>query len=118
LTIKSRKRVPLEDIIAEKLRALLQQPIRHRNRWQDVFDIARIVLHPEAQLDIDKVSTFFVRKCQHRDIQPHKSSFDENVRGLAEVDYDKRLRIQAPDNYIPFDDAWNAVLGMVRRLDF
>lgn len=30
----------LEELIAEKLRALLQQPIRRRNRRQDVYDIA------------------------------------------------------------------------------
>ena len=30
----------LREIIAEKLRALLQQPIRNRNRRQDVYDIA------------------------------------------------------------------------------
>jgi len=33
----------LEDIVSEKLRALLQQPIRNRNRRQDLLDIAVIV---------------------------------------------------------------------------
>jgi len=33
----------LEDIVAEKLRALLQQKLRNRHRWQDVFDIAHLM---------------------------------------------------------------------------
>ncbi len=41
----------LEDIIAEKLRCLLQQVIRKRRRPQDVFDIARAV---RARSDVDR----------------------------------------------------------------
>lgn len=33
----------IHELIAEKFRALLQQPIRNRNRRQDVYDISRIV---------------------------------------------------------------------------
>lgn len=41
----------LEDIVAEKLRALLQQPVRNRVRRQDVLDIAVLL---ERHLELDR----------------------------------------------------------------
>ena len=45
----------LTELIAEKLRALLQQVVRKRNRRQDVFDIAWLLNKYPSEL-IDKVS--------------------------------------------------------------
>ena len=52
----------LEDILAEKLRALLQQPIRKRSRPQDVFDLASMISQVGAGLDIAKISRFLIEK--------------------------------------------------------
>jgi predicted nucleotidyltransferase component of viral defense system len=52
----------LEDILAEKLRALLQQVIRNRTRPQDAFDIARMVRQHGASLDYGKIATYLVIK--------------------------------------------------------
>jgi predicted nucleotidyltransferase component of viral defense system len=105
----------LEDILAEKLRALLQQPIRNRNRPQDVYDIASRTTEPGALIDVEKVSEFLVRKCEPRGIAPRKSSYDESVQRLARQMYDQEIEAQAAD-FIPFDQAWAEVLAFVGRL--
>ncbi len=106
----------LEDIIAEKLRAMLQQPLRNRLRPQDVYDVAHYWLKPNAQLDPLKITRLFIRKCQKRDIEPRKSAFDEEVRAHAATEYDASIRRQTGERFIPFEDAWNAVLRLVAAL--
>tara|TARA_R110002111_G_scaffold117466_3_gene179511 strand:+ start:12079 stop:12789 length:711 start_codon:yes stop_codon:yes gene_type:complete len=105
----------LEDIIAEKLRSLLQQKIRNRNRWQDVYDVCTYVRR--ADFDRAKVADFLKQKSIIREIDATKSSFDDEIRHRASADYEKRVRTEAPDNFIPFDEAWNAVISLVKTLD-
>jgi len=105
----------LEDILAEKLRSLLQQKSRHRNRFQDVYDIARYA--SEINIDPNKVAEYLKQKSRIRGIDVRKSSFDEETRRLAAQDYDSRIHQQAPRNFIPFEDAWQNVLSLVHSLD-
>jgi predicted nucleotidyltransferase component of viral defense system len=105
----------LEDILAEKLRSLLQQKTRNRNRCQDVYDIAKYVRQPS--IDRDKIGRFLVQKAKIRDINVRKSSFDDVIRKMASGDYDLRIHEQAPNNFIPFDDAWQDVSSLVQSLD-
>lgn len=105
----------LEDIVAEKLRALLQQTIRNRSRPQDVYDIASRVRESGPSIDVQKVSEFLIRKSWARGIRPRKSSFGEAVRGSAAVRYEEQIRAQTAE-FIPFDEAWAAVLSFVGRL--
>jgi predicted nucleotidyltransferase component of viral defense system len=65
----------LEDIVAEKLRALLQQVSRNRLRCQDVLDIAMILtaLRP----DETKIANFLVQKADARNIQVSKTAFHD-----------------------------------------
>jgi predicted nucleotidyltransferase component of viral defense system len=105
----------LEDILAEKMRSLLQQKIRKRNRCQDVYDIARFVR--QSAIDIEKIGRFLVQKANLRDIEVHKSSFDDVIREMAHVDYDLRIHEQAPYDFIPFGEAWENVMSLVNSLD-
>jgi predicted nucleotidyltransferase component of viral defense system len=105
----------LEDQIAEKLRALLQQIPRNRTRPQDVFDIASRVRQFGNRLDVEKISTFLVRKCENRISSPRKSAFDSEVRRRAEADYQTQISSQT-SAFIPFEDAWAEVLKLVARL--
>jgi predicted nucleotidyltransferase component of viral defense system len=106
----------LEDILAEKLRALLQQPLRNRTRPQDVFDIARVLRHQGDVLDYDKIADYFVRKSRARGIAPCKSAFDEaEVRERASTGYDA-LADETTEEIIPFPEAWGAVVRLVGRL--
>lgn len=106
----------LADIVAEKLRSLLQQPVRNRNRRQDVLDIATVLADPADRLDEFKVAAFLVAKSQARGIHATRSAFDADIRVRAMVEYD-RLRADAGEAFIPFDQAWAAVLDLVNRLD-
>lgn len=110
----------LEDLIAEKLRALLQQPIRNRNRTQDVYDIASCRRRFADKLDLSKVADFLVRKCDIRPgVEARKSRFDDQVRDMAKsgTDYDKMIADQAAADPIAFDVAWREVLDLVQSLD-
>jgi predicted nucleotidyltransferase component of viral defense system len=105
----------LEDIIAEKLRALLQQQIRNRSRPQDVYDVARAVRRG-IDLDLAKISEFLIRKAVIREIHPRKSLFNDTVKSLAQTGYDTLLPGDASE-FLTFDEAWSCVLDLVRRLD-
>ena len=105
----------LEDQIAEKLRALLQQIPRNRSRPQDVFDIASRWREHRDAMNLEKVSEFLVRKSVGRIAPPRKSSFDDEVRSRAEAVYREEISRQTPE-FIPFEEAWADVLQLVGRL--
>ena len=105
----------LEDIIAEKLRALLQQIPRRRSRPQDVFDIASMVRRHGATLDLEKVSDFLVRKSAARQVVAIKSAFNDSVSERALVGYEEVV-LRSTTKIIPFDEAWEEVLALVSRL--
>ncbi|MCA9834262.1 MAG: nucleotidyl transferase AbiEii/AbiGii toxin family protein [Thermomicrobiales bacterium] len=105
----------IEDIVAEKLRAILQQPVRRRHRNQDILDIAMIYRNLDP--DVALISQFLPAKCQNRDIDPTKSAFrDPEVRERSEFGYDA-LRDTVRHTFIPFDEAWAAVISLVDSLD-
>ena len=63
----------LEDILAEKLRALLQQAIRGRNRPQDVYDIASRMRELGAKVDRAKVLSFSSLNPPHVVLSPGRA---------------------------------------------
>lgn len=79
----------IHELIAEKLRALLQQPVRMRNRRQDVYDIAFLLDSHELN-DTDKLAvlTTLIKKCRIRgiDVQPDSINGDE-IRQRAEAEW-------------------------------
>jgi predicted nucleotidyltransferase component of viral defense system len=105
----------LEDILAEKLRALLQQIPRKRSRPQDVYDVASMVRKHSELIDIGKVSSFLLRKSEARQIVATKGAFNEAVRERAAASYDAEVR-DFTTEFIPFDEAWGEVLDLVLRL--
>jgi predicted nucleotidyltransferase component of viral defense system len=106
----------IEDILAEKLRALLQQPIRNRSRPQDVFDIAGALRRFGDALDLSKISRFLLEKSRARDIDARKGRFDDSIKSRAAVDYVDQLGPTVPE-LIPFEEAWAEVSGLVSRLE-
>jgi predicted nucleotidyltransferase component of viral defense system len=106
----------LEDILAEKLRALLQQVIRNRNRPQDVFDIARMVRDHGPALDLGKIAAFLVQKSTARSIPVSRTAFaEEDVKRRAAYEYDEAI-LDSPTDRIPFEEAWESVLALVGKL--
>jgi predicted nucleotidyltransferase component of viral defense system len=105
----------LNDILAEKLRAILQQVVRNRNRPQDVYDVARIGRIDRANIDLGKVKNYIAQKCEAREIVFTEEAFDVEVRSRAKYGYDE-LRADLGDHFIAFDDAWLEVVSIVREL--
>jgi len=106
----------LEDILAEKLRALLQQVVRKRTRKQDLFDIARMIGIHGDEIDRDKVAAYFERKCRGRDIEPRRELFNEDVRRQARIEYDSLFADMDPDYFIAFEEAWLALQQFLSEL--
>lgn len=99
-----------EDIVAERLRALLQQVPRKRNREQDVFDIPSILAEKKIQLNPIKVADFLRQKCAIRDVKPFRTEFRKReVKSLASKHY-HRLEDTVRSGWIEFDEAWAIVL--------
>jgi predicted nucleotidyltransferase component of viral defense system len=68
----------LADLIAEKLRGLLQQPIRNRYRRQDIYDIALLLKKFEfSDDDRQTILNSFLEKSRSRDIEPTPDSLDD-----------------------------------------
>ena len=79
----------IHEIIAEKMRALLQQPIRNRNRRQDVYDIAYLIDgHDLSDADKQTILNTLVEKCRTRGITALQTSIDDpEVKRRAEADW-------------------------------
>ena len=65
------------EIVAEKLRAYLQQPVRKRNRRQDVYDLAWLVGEHGAELDRAAVLATLREKAHARGIEPGPDMIDD-----------------------------------------
>jgi predicted nucleotidyltransferase component of viral defense system len=78
------------NLMAEKFRSLLQQPIRNRSRRQDIYDLA-LLIRSAPELDADEKATllrFFIQSSRSRKIDPTIDSMrNPRVRELAERDY-------------------------------
>jgi predicted nucleotidyltransferase component of viral defense system len=81
----------IHEIVAEKLRALLQQPIRDRYRRQDVYDIAFLLETRKLDLGEDRriIHKTLIEKCRTRGITPTSRSFDDpEIARRAKADWE------------------------------
>jgi predicted nucleotidyltransferase component of viral defense system len=87
-----------EELIAEKLRALLQQPIRNRNRRQDVYDIAFLIEANQPGLEARaQILGILLEKCRTRNITPDRNSINEpEVAERAEREWNT-LKLEIAD---------------------
>ncbi len=105
----------IEDIVAEKLRALLQQPIRDRARPQDLLDIA-VVLRQGASLDRTHVTDFLLRKAEARHVPVSRAAFHHpEIMERAKRGYDE-LKGTTRVLFVPFDEARDLLYGLVDTL--
>jgi len=104
----------LEDIMAEKLRSLLQQVTRRTTRKQDVLDLA-VILQSRMAFDVQKVSEFLRMKAPVRNVRATKSALKHpDVKERAKVGYDSLK--QMAKMFIPFEEAFAMVMGLVDSL--
>jgi predicted nucleotidyltransferase component of viral defense system len=107
-----------EDIVAEKLRAFLQQKqeIRNRERPQDLLDIAHL-LRRNTPLNLGDVSRFLLRKAEARNVSVSKAAFrDPELAERAHYGYEE-LRDTVRGDFVPFDEALRSLHGLVEELD-
>ncbi len=104
------------DLIAEKLRSVLQQKTRNRNRRQDIYDINFLIgNYPPSQAERNEILQVFKIKCESRSIDPNINSFnDAEVRSRSEKDWET-LRSEV-DHLPDFDEAYDTVLDFYRGL--
>jgi len=80
----------LTDLIAEKLCSLLQQPLRNRNRRQDVFDLhLSLTLYPNLdETEKQQIHESLAQKSKSRDMIINIDSFDNpEIEGRAQAEY-------------------------------
>jgi len=108
----------LEDIVAEKLRAFLQQRVRNRTRAQDVLDIALLV-EDDPGLDRQRIRDFLLQKARARDIGVSREAFhDPELRHRASLDYEGlRETIRRDGRFLEFEEAMRLLLALVDELD-
>ena len=111
----------LEDILAEKLKALAQQAYRQgASRASDVFDLWYFSTRPEHALDVRRVAECLHEKAAKWDvIQPVTRARyrDPAVRASAAEGYERlRERVDSDLPFPPFDEAFAAALTFVDRL--
>ena len=105
----------LADILSEKLRALLQQPLRNRNRPQDLLDIA-VIIRSHPDLDRNQIAAFLQAKADARHVPVSRAAFhNPEVAECASVGYDA-LEATTRTLFIPFDEARATVLSFVDDL--
>lgn len=101
----------LQNILAEKLRSLLQQPIRRRHRRQDVYDIW-LLLQTTAPLTADalkQIHHILLASCRSKGITASlRSLSDETVIHMARQGYPE-LAADVGGEIPPFDEAMAVV---------
>lgn len=80
----------IHELVAEKFRALLQQPVRRRNRRQDVYDIAFLIDdHDFSGDDKAKILATLIEKCRSRAIDARQASMDDpEIKQRAQAEWD------------------------------
>jgi predicted nucleotidyltransferase component of viral defense system len=111
----------LNDIIAEKLRALIQQITRNRSRPNDVFDIWFFHKNLGHLLDIDKISEFLLKKSEDKDVKKLvvKSTFQKNseLYKRASDEFDRvKNRVNSNIEFPTYDEAFDELLKIVAKL--
>lgn len=116
-------RVPtLEDILAEKLKAMMQQVRRDSPRSSDVWDVWHFV----ARADGPGVDREWVARCldaksrQWPRLRPLSADrfAGEAMRATAAAEYEAVAARLPAEEEVPFDEAYDVVLRFVQSLPF
>ena len=103
----------LNDLIAEKYRAILEQVKRNRTRRQDVYDLDILIQKPE--LKPVEILNSLIQKCEYREITPNSDSItDPEIKKRSGAEwYTLELEIEElPD----FDACFDRVVDFYHRL--
>lgn len=108
----------LNNVLAEKMRSLLQQPVRKRNRRQDVYDIW-LLLESKPSLiaeELANIHEILVASCNSKGIVPHIHSMEsEEIVSMARTGY-QELAADVDGELPSFDEAMDRVIALYRSL--
>lgn len=106
-----------EEIIAEKLRAILQQVKRNRTRRQDVFDIRWLIDRYKPVADTKTLILKTLReKSETRDIDPEQDSFDNpEVKARSAKEWDT-MKLEVGGKLPDFEESFVIVRDFYRSL--
>jgi len=115
---KSLRAYAFTDMIAEKLRSILQQVVRNRTRRQDIFDLV-LLFKKYPDLDEDekqRILKSLIEKSESREITALMDSLDDqDIRKRSQEDYhtlDDEIEGELPD----FDKTYDAVNEFYKAL--
>jgi predicted nucleotidyltransferase component of viral defense system len=98
------------ELVAEKLRAILQQRKRNRYRRQDIYDIARILsIRPFTSEQTNTVHEILVAKCQSRDIEPTRDMIDDQELYERSRERYAEMRLDRGDSPLDFEADYRSV---------
>ena len=112
------KAYAVTDVIAEKYRALIQQPIRKRFRRQDVYDLDRLVVDGDEYTEIDRgrILRSLQEKASSRGVQVSRTTLqDPEIRARAAADY-PQLAAEIEGALPPFEQAYDRVRAFYEAL--
>ena len=106
----------LTDLIAEKLRALMQQEKRNRYRRQDIYDLRFLLESGISATQKESVLRNLMAKAQARGIEPGRYSLDDpDLRRRAEKEY-ATLTDEIQGDLPDFDESFEVVESFYRSL--
>lgn len=110
----------LDDIIAEKLKALLQQVPRDKVRSADVFDVWYFTARAEKRVRAEDVTAILLEKRKQWPAMPmiSKSQYrSEDLIEYSKAEYEKIDDLLVPGaEFVPFEEAFDQVLDFIEQL--
>lgn len=105
------------EIIAEKIRSLLQQEVRNRFRRQDVYDLHFLMKHkPIDELQRKRILDILIAKSVSRGLKLDETSISEaKIIARAERDYSS-LAQEIDCELPPFDEAYSMISNFYKSL--
>lgn len=108
------------DLVAEKIRSIIQQPYRDRNRRQDVYDLHHLLTTCNNISEEEKmlVLTSLLKKCEGRvpleDVHI-KTLEREDIMRMSEKDY-SLLKSEVKNELPNFSDAYSLLVAFYKSL--
>lgn len=107
------------DLLAEKLRSILQQEVRNRSREQDIYDVNYLLttIYPLTTVEKEKVHSSLIRKSQGKDID-----YLLNANGIDDENIHRRSKekyhlLEATVKELPdFDESYARVIDFFKSL--
>ena len=110
----------LTDLVADKLKVILQQPHRHEARHADVYDLWFALAQAPFQVEPGAVRDALRRKLEvWPELLPLTAAGfrDRAVETFAEQGY-KKIKTEQPDlPFAPFDVVWAKILAFVDQME-